>query len=715
MKAGSHTAKRIIYSLILGMAGSILVLVVWSMGWLDIWEFKTWDWRASLLARPGRATNDIIIIKLDQNSLDWGKRENALSWPWPRELYAAILDFCRRNEAKAVALDVLFTEPSREGVYDDQILGTSISRCKHVAAALFLGNTTGSETVWPDDITTPAFTIIGLNDWLRTTDTKGIVFPRATFPIPEVAHAALLCNVHMEPDRDGIYRRIKLFNVFNKQTIPSLGLGAYLTVNPSVFAGIDVGKLHIDNKAIPIDDAGNVILRYRGPAGTYKTFTAAEVIQSELRFREGEKPPIANTNTFKDKYVLFGFTAPGLLDLRSSPVEAVYPGVEIHAVVLDNFLSGDFMCKVPSWLTVALVIILGVVSALSIAFISNVFGGVLLSFFSIGTPVVMSIVSYIYGYWLPLIVLETVAVTSITASLVVNYATEGKQKRFIKSAFKQYLSPAVIEQLIRKPELLKLGGERKVLSIFFSDLEGFTSISEHLAPEDLAGLLNEYLSAMTDIIHEEGGTVDKYEGDAIIAFWNAPLETAGHAVRAVRAALRCQEKLAEMQLTFKERFGKELRMRVGINTGPAVVGNLGSYTRFDYTIVGDAVNLAARLEGVNKQFGTYTMISETTQRELNDAFPVRELGRLIVVGRTEPVTVYEPLIAKEFEGRRKILDVYSHGLDLFYKGRFAQARDVFISLKDVDSASEAYADKCEEYIELPPKNWQGVWVMSTKK
>ncbi len=231
----------------------------------------------------------------------------------------------------------------------------------------------------------------------------------------------------------------------------------------------------------------------------------------------------------------------------------------------------------------------------------------------VGLPVAGALVAYEGGFWLPLMVQEAAVILAVAMGLLVNYATEGRQKKFIKNAFKQYLSPAVIEQLIQHPERLQLGGERKVLSIFFSDLQGFTSISEGLAPEDLTVLLNEYLSAMTDIIQAEGGTVDKYEGDAIIAFWNAPLDIPDHAQRVVRAALECQRTLAEMRPAIRSRIGKDLLMRIGINTGPAVVGNLGSHTRFDYTMLGDAVNLAARLEGANKEFGTYTMISQATR------------------------------------------------------------------------------------------------------
>jgi len=196
-------------------------------------------------------------------------------------------------------------------------------------------------------------------------------------------------------------------------------------------------------------------------------------------------------------------------------------------------------------------------------------------------PAALAIGAYPLGTWLPLVGPTIAVVLTLVSDSLLNYATEGRQKRYIKAAFRQYLSPAVIEELIAHPERLKLGGERRELSIFFSDLQGFTGLSEGLSPEELTALLNEYLSAMTDIIQEEGGTIDKYEGDAIIAFWNAPLDQSDHAVRAVRASLRCQARLAEMRPGFKARTGKDLFKRIGLNSGPAVVGNMGSRTRFD--------------------------------------------------------------------------------------------------------------------------------------
>ncbi len=273
----------------------------------------------------------------------------------------------------------------------------------------------------------------------------------------------------------------------------------------------------------------------------------------------------------------------------------------------------------------------------------------------------------------------------------------------------------MIDQLIVHPERLKLGGERRELSIFFSDLEGFTGISEGLDPEALTNLLNVYLTAMTDIIHEEGGTVDKYEGDAIIAFWNAPLEQPDHALRCVRAVLRCQAKLAEMRPELRKSMGKDLKMRIGVNTGQAVVGNMGSHSRFDYTMIGDAVNLAARLEGINKQFGTYVLISESTMKKMDDAFPAREVSRVAVVGRREPVVVYEPMMPEDInEKSQQIMNKFAEGLKLFYAGDFQQAQNIFSGLVQEDPVARSYVAKCRELIEHPPDNWQGVWVITTK-
>ena len=710
--------KKFVRGALCGLTAGIVALFLWGSGWLDIWEAESWDWRVSLLAKPGTATDEIRLILLDQQSLDWAENENGIPWPWPREFYAAIINFCRRSRAKALAFDVLFTEFSQYGVEDDTALGTAIAEFSHFAAPVFLGKETGSEQHWPDEFPAPAFSIDGLETWLNNTEADGITFPRAVIPIPEVIqNSNILCNVQHTPDPDGVFRQLKPFNLFDKKFFPTLGLGIYLAVHHDVHLQIQPGKFIVGEKTIPIDRDGNVVLRYRGPGGTHVFYNAAEILQAASRIINEEEPTEKDTRILNDlagKYILFGFSAPGLKDLRPAPVSGVYSGVEINATMLDNLLSGDFIAKIPTWVTTMLVLLVALTCGILTSRYTQPLHNVLIGFLFVAAPLLLSLRLYQQGYWLPLAVQEVVAALTILGSLVVNYITEGKQKRFIKHAFRQYLSPAVIDQLIQHPEQLKLGGERKELSIFFSDIQGFTSISERLEPEPLTALLNEFLSAMTDIIHEEGGTIDKYEGDAIIAFWNAPLNIPDHAIRVVRAALRCQQKLAEMRPELLERTGKELFMRVGMNTGPAVVGNMGSHSRFDYTMLGDTVNLASRLEGVNKQFGTYTMISQSTLDQLNTTFAVRELARVAVVGRKEPVTVYEPMFHEEYEARKETLEKFVKGLQLFYRGSFTHAQEIFSSISDVDPPAAAYYQKCRECRLSPPTEWRGVWVMASK-
>ncbi len=704
--------NKLFQGLAAGLIGAVLALTLFLPGWLARWEAKTWDWRVSTLARPADTTNKIRVILLDQRSLDWGKDENALSWPWPREVYGAVIDFCRRAGARVVAFDVLFTEPSKYGVSDDQLLADAM-RAMPVVGTVFLSRNTGSEKRWPHFAPAPAVTISGLDEWL--TKTRYQSYARASFPVPEIAAAAnILANVQMRPDADNVYRRVALLEVFDGKVTPALGLAGYLAAHPETKMTIQPGKLTIGDKTIPLDDQGQAILNFRGPTGTHKAYSAASVIQSALLLAEGQKPVIA-AEEFKDAFVFFGFSAPGLYDLRPTPVAGVYPGVEVFATMLDNVLAGDFLKPTPQAVTIVLTLLLALLAGLFSSWATGIARSAFVYMVFLLLPVALCFAAYRIGFWLPLLVQETaVAVTLVGAGLLY-YTTEGRQKAYIKNAFKQYLSPDVIEELIAHPERLKLGGERKTLSVFFSDLEGFTSLSEGLDPEELTNLLNIYLSAMTDILHEEGGTVDKYEGDAIIAFWNAPLEQPDHAVRCVRAALKCQRKLAQMRPKFYQRLNKNLNMRIGINTGQAVVGNMGSHSRFDYTMIGDAVNLAARLEGINKQFGTYTMISQATREQTAGAFPAREISRVAVVGRREPVVVYEPLLPEEITAEKQhVLDIFSRALKLFYDGDFSQAKNLFAGIAAQDAAAKAYVQKCAELLARPPADWRGVWVATQK-
>ncbi len=712
----SPPLRRVLQGLAVGLAGATLAFLLGISGILDIFEYKTWDLRQQVFARPSAATDRIVLILLDQKSLDWGKNDMGWSFPWPRETHGVIADFCKRAGARSLNFDVIYSEPSVYGVSDDEAFRRSLSENGRVIGTLALGTNNAVAKEWPPGLPDPGLAIAGLDEWRSAVRPTRLDFPLATFPTPDVAPGFnRLANTNLTQDPDGVYRRVTLFNTFAGHVVPLHALAAYLAGNPGPHSlSIKPGALSVDGGSIPIDGEGRAILRFRGRDGTHRTFSAAAVIESELRLREGEKPTV-DPSALKDKYVFFGYSASGLLDLKPSPVDGQYPGVELHVTELDNLLAHDFMRPFPPWALALLLALVCCAAALIVSGVSKAWRSAIAYLGFLPLVPALGFAAFPLGFWLPIVPGTFGVALSLVGASLVSFATEGRQKRYLKSAFRQYLSPVVIEQLIAHPESLKLGGEKRELSIYFSDLQGFTSLSELLTPEELTTLLNEYLSAMTDIIQEEGGTIDKYEGDAIIAFWNAPLALADHAVRTVRAALRCQAELARLRPGFRERVKKDLLMRIGVNSGPAVVGNMGSRTRFDYTMLGDAVNLASRLEGTNKQFGTYTMISGATLALLAGAFPARELSRVAVVGRAEPVTVHEPMLSEEYAARKDMLAVFDRGLRAYYAGKFGEAVKIFEEISEQDPPAKAYLARCRELAAHPPAGaWTGVWVMTSK-
>ncbi|AGW12461.1 putative adenylate/guanylate cyclase with Chase sensor [Megalodesulfovibrio gigas DSM 1382 = ATCC 19364] len=708
------------------LAGVALVALLQQQWFYHTWEDRTWDWRVRLLAAPGAATDQIRLVLLDQDSLAWAEAVYGVAWPWPREFYAAIVSWLHGQGARAVAFDVLFTEnQARDRPEDDAALVQAVATAGTVVGALFLGRDSGDAVTWPEGVRRPQLTIQGLAD-MPAALAERLAYPRAAFPFPELGNAlAMLGTVQAQGGEDGVVRQVPLISLFGGHVVPSLGLAPLLVGAQQRWISLNFQDrfFEVDGVRIPIDHSAEALLRFRGPAGTHTAYSAAQVLQSmDPSTATDQTPAIADPDAFRNRYVFFGFSAPGLMDLRTAPVGGAYPGVEFWATLLDNLLSGDALRKADPLLAWATVLGCCLLAALA----GNVFVSAWSQAAALAVvaplPVVGSFVAYQQGLWLPMVGPVAGALGAFTMSSLMNYAMEGQQKRFIKNAFQQYLHPAVIEQLIQHPEKLTLGGERRMLSIFFSDLEGFTTLSENLDAETVTRFLNNYLSAMTDIILEEGGTVDKYEGDAIIAFWNAPLDQPDHAARALRAALRCQQRLEALRPGYQARLGAAPRMRIGVNTGEAIVGNLGSSTRFDYTMISDAVNLAARLESLNKQFGTYTMCSAASKEACGTALEAdacfRELGRVQVKGKARPVVVHELLGQACAQARAGVLTQFRQGLDAFYAGTLQAASRIFEAIADQDPAAAAYAEKCRDLLAVTPSpapdDWTGVWVMTSK-
>ncbi len=707
--------KRLFAGGLIGLAATTAGLALWSTGWLERLEYATWSWRVAAFAARTQPNPAIKVILLDQASLDWGNEENGWAWPWPRTVYGAVLDFCRRGGAKAVAFDVLFTEPSSYEEADDLALAEAIRRTPAFVGALALEAKSGGETHWPAGVQS-TLPFVGLEPWLTPDRARQVTLPRASFPISEVAtNAAWLGNVSDQPDADGQFRRASLFRVFEGRAIPGLGLAAFLAgerrlgSNPPVT--LSEGWLRIGNRKVPLDDRGSAILEFHGKSGMHEAYSASAVIQSELRLQANEKP-VLQPEVFKDAYVFFGFSAPGLLDLRPTPLSRVSPGLEIHATSLDDLLAGGFLRDASAPVVWLVTLALGFASGALIALSRKTRQSLLAVAFFLPLPIAIAFVAYPLGWWWPLVGPETAVASALAGGIILNYATEGRQKAFLKRAFKHYLGGEVIDQIVSDPARLRLGGEKRELTLFFSDIEKFSSFSEKLDPETLTGLLNAYLTDMTDIILEEGGYLDKYIGDAIVAFWNAPAAQPDHAIRAVRAVLRCQRTLAERRAQYQSKTGVSIKARIGMNTGQVTVGNMGSRDRFNYTVLGDAANLASRLEGANKTFGTYNLISETTWAQCQDRFIGRELGRIRVVGRQQPVRVYE-VLGLAGEPLPPCVQPFEQGLKLCLQARWQEALECFETQPD-DPPSTAYAALCIQKLAPGAQPWDGVWNLTEK-
>ncbi len=664
--------RKLLQALWLALGATALSVVLWQVGAWDRWENTTWDWRVRSVATNGATSeskNDspICLILLDQASLDWGQQTNGWSWPWPREVYTAIIDFCNQGGARSLSFDVLYTEPSVYGVWDDETFGEAIAASGNFVGAAFV----------------------------HTSAEAAI---KVTLPIAEVKDNCLtLANVSDVPDGDGVFRRSTLQRpVPGAESMVSLGVAAALI-------GPDAERV----QAILDRGPNERIINYRAPATFWPTFSAAAVVQSDLRLLEGGTPSLDPT-VVKDKHVLFGLSAPGLKDLRPTPLNRVSAGVTVHAAVLDNLLHDSFITQPPLAVVVAVMFLLSFLAATALLLGGRLWRTVLTVVIFLSLPALIGLVTVGAGLWWP-VVPGTLAHAGVLAgALVVAWTNEGQQKRFIRQAFRHYLSPDVIQRIMDDPDSLQLGGERRELTIMFSDLEGFTTISEGLEPQELTTLLNEYLTDMTDIILASGGTLDKYEGDAIIAFWNAPVDQPDHAQRGCQAAVDCQRKLAARRAEFAERFGATLHMRIGLNSGPVIVGNMGSHQRFDYTVLGDAANLASRLEGANKVFGTYLMISQATLEAAGSTTLARELGDLRVVGRSQPVRVHE-LVGLAGDEAPDHWAGYAAALALCKNGDLTSATQAMTQLPDDPAAAKWRARLASE-----EEGFDAVWNLMRK-
>ncbi|WP_413289578.1 CHASE2 domain-containing protein [Bdellovibrio sp. HCB337] len=557
-------------------------------------------------------------------------------------------------------------------------------------------------------------------------------------------------------DADGYVRRYPLYfrsgNKLGSSFIPSLALQSYLLSGPyraEVKMGTGLGgvkkldEFTIYNMetepeqkvaSLPVGKSGELLINYYGRQMSLPYVSAKELfndspnvsVQLMERSAGGKQIEIRQTTVskqefFKNRSVLVGATAIGLYDLRSTPLEANYPGPELHLTMLANLLDQNFL---KAWtketsLMPYLLLVLGILITIAWAFVDS-----LTSFMILAGVMIVGLGVDIWLFLSRKLLVHTFMPYALIlfcffAIQLYRYFTEEKKKRELKSTFSKYVSPAVVDELLKDAENLKLGGRKEHMTVFFSDVRGFTTISEKLPPEELSRVLNLYLTPMTEIVFKNNGTLDKYIGDAIMAFFGAPIKHKNHAKEACRCALQNLEKLKDLQKEFEAQGLPHIDIGIGINTGAMSVGNMGSNIVQNYTVMGDSVNLAARLEGINKEYGTRIIISQFTHAEIGSDFTSREVDRVRVKGKYEPVRIFELVCEGEPSDQVSALMKHFHqGYELYHKKQFAEALEVFkkaLTVSQNDPVSELYVERCQEYLSsAPPDDWDGVYVMKTK-
>ncbi len=581
-----------------------------------------------------------------------------------------------------------------------------------------------------------------------------------TINLPKLHEAASFSgSFKADQDNDGKIRRNPLFyrtgNRIGSSFIPSLALQTYLVANPGYQAQVEIGvdpqnpqqkiikgfriadvtqdEAKQEVVKIPVDGQGRLKIDYAGPRYSYAHIPARELFHDSPEMRidqrslQGEDPVtkkprnLVNKNQFlKDKIVMIGATAVGIYDLRVTPFDKNFPGPETHITVLDNLVRQKFIRVDPneaSTMTWALAL-LGLLIAGGVAFAGPFLG----FFFVVASEATLIWIDQLLlkkGLVSTMILPGLLVVTIYVVMTLYKYFTEERKKKHLRSTFSKYVSPAIVDEILKSPENVELGGKKQRMSVFFSDVRGFTTISEKLDPQMLSHVLNLYLTPMTQIVFANKGTLDKYMGDAVMAFFGAPIAYGDHAKYACRCALQSIVKLKEIQKEFEAEGLPMIDIGIGINTSEMNVGNMGSDTVRSYTVMGDGVNLGSRLEGINKEYGTRIIVSEFTQEDVKDSFTTREIDSVRVKGKLKPVRIYE-LIS---EGKAppdwvSCLESFQNGLKEYHQKNFAAALPFFensLSFRPDDEPSKLYIERCQTYIqEPPPADWDGVFVMKTK-
>lgn len=710
--------KKLFTGALTGIISAIFVWILTQMLFKHFFfriEAQTYDWRMKrAVEQPKNAIEDIVIVDVDERSIQkLGSFKH-----WPQEYWTKLLEYFSRAEVTIIGMDFIF-DPNPRHPEDNLAFQNAIANVGNICSAFYFSQadaehfrpTMANE---PENLNYSRFTY-DIPDELFTR-----IIPQDRFE-PEYAgflNASKTAGyVNLFPDPDGVLRRIPVLMRFNQNVYTSFATQiafhlmniekiAYDEANSNLLLTNEKGDL----STVPIDPYGQMLIHY---IGVFKSFRYISFYDVLMGFVQSEY--------FSDKIILLGSSLPGLYDLRTTPIQPAFPGVEVNANIIYQLLNNKFIHEFSGLNKFLLILGFGIFAGIILIF-PRPTGSILLTAVLIFLIILAGVmVLEYYSFWLPVIAPFFVSIVVFALTYVYRYMFEEKGKRQIRRIFSHYVSPSVVEVVLKNPENVKLGGEKKFCTVLFSDIEGFTTIAEKMEPGKLVHLLNDYLTAMTNIILKNNGMLDKYEGDAIMAVFGAPVELKDHAILACNAALKMHKQL-EMLQEYWQKIGRpKIRARIGLNSGEMIVGNMGSDTRFDYTVVGDAVNLASRLETANRLYNTNIIIGEQTYDLVQDNFITRPLDLLRVKGKKNPVRVYDLIGGNEdkiTDDEKQMILAYKKGFKNYILKNWQMAIDHFqaaLNIRKDDGPSQLYLERCREFKNNPPdEDWDGVYVMHTK-
>lgn len=725
MRLKYSLARKTLLGAALGLLAAGLIWVLSQAvapGIYNRFEAETLDlryrWRIDhLRAQRGEAAiEEIVIVDIDERSMQ--KLGNFSQWP--RTHHARLVDYLHTGGASVICFDILFMNRNLDR-RADSLFADRVYAAGNVVNALAFAR--ANPEAFRYVMTEPPQSFNAARYALDLPPSAARRFAhedRFDGEFFELYNAsAQLGFANFLADEDDAIRRMPLFMNFAGKTYPSLPLAVVMQA-----AGIDRRQIHVvpgkevvlrqaanggASWHIPIDNDGRVLINYAGSYQTFRYVSYVDVLEQRLP-----------ADFFRNKIVLVGTSAPGLYDLRVVPFQGDFPGVEIHANLIYSILKQEFLSRqseVASNLTLAITgALIGVIAILLSPWLSilcSLVCGAAYAWFTF-----WAFTNRLA--WIPAVAPVQVMVIALLLAMIYRYLNEEREKKLIFGMFGNYLSDNLMREILRNPNMLKLGGEHKYATAFFSDIKNFTTISEKLGPAALIQHLNEYLSAMTEIVLKYGGYLDKYEGDAIVAAFGAPVDQPDHAERACFAALDMQEELVSLHKKWERERRPLFEVRIGLNSGAMIAGNIGGKDRFDYTMIGDSVNLASRLEGVNKMYGTNIIISEETHELVKNKIIARELDFIRVKGKTKPVKIYELITRRDQGIGQEAAAIYTHyarGLEFYRQQQWEKAIAEFrrvLSLKKDGPALEMLR-RCEVFLQAPrPKSWDGVFELQGK-